>query len=100
MTIVLILAYIIIVIAVILRLIASEGWKLTPSFEDSGHFQINVILIIITRFLASIYILQTVTLTGNYITILESFITIFTATYGTPAALDPILTAALPSSGA
>ncbi|OEC87875.1 MULTISPECIES: hypothetical protein [Methanobacterium] len=86
-----ILAYIVILIAVIARLFRSAGWNLTPAYVN-GKFQINVIPIIIMGFVASIPIMDTVNLIGA-ITLqaqIALLFTIFTGVYGTTASLDYI----------
>ena len=85
-----ILAYAVIIIAVVARLLRSEGWSLTPTFEKDGKFQVNVIGIILTGVLGSLTILDTV----NFSTAvtLQSQVAllwvIFSGVYGTPASLD------------
>lgn len=89
-----ILVYLTVLMAVIARLFASAGWKITPAVDENGKFQLNVIFIIITGFMAAIPVVQSLNLLGDPIYIL---ITAFTAVYGTPAFLDKVGTVVTPT---
>jgi len=93
-----ILAYLIVAIAVVARLLASNGWDWKPVIYPDGHFQLNFVFIIVTGFLAAIPILESVdlTVTTLYAQIFVLF-TIFTAVYGTPAVIDKVGTYVAPT---
>jgi hypothetical protein len=93
-TIVIYILWIVVILGIVARLLASDGWKLGPAFMDNGKFQLNVIPIIIFGALAAAPILQTVDLNANLIYLI---FTVFVAVYGTPSALDHIGNFILPT---
>jgi len=90
-----ILVAITVIAAVYLRLVKTEGWDLLPKFYEGGKFQTNTLLIIITAIIAALQTVNFVDYT-NISDINQLIImlwVLFTATYGTPAAIDGIGTA-------
>ena len=88
-------AYLLILLAVIARLFASAGWKLTPAIDEkTGKFQVNVIFIILIGFVTAIPVLNTVNLNGDPVYVA---ITIFLSVYGAPAVIDKVGTAITPT---
>jgi hypothetical protein len=88
-------AYLIVLLAVIARLFASAGWKLTPAIDEkTGKFQLNVIFIVLVSFVSAVPVLQSINLVGDPVYVA---ITIFMAVYGAPAVVDKVGTAITPT---
>lgn len=91
--------YFVVFLAVLARLLASNGWEWKPAFYPDGKFQLNSILIIITGFLAAIPILDTVDVTGlDPVMTFAALFTIFMSVYGTPAVIDKVVSAVTPAT--
>jgi hypothetical protein len=82
----------VVLLAVFVRLLKSEGWDLKPMFYENGNFQINTVFILITGFLGAIPILETVNVIGATTISLQliAMWTVFAGVYGTPAGIDGI----------
>lgn len=88
-------AYLIVLLAVIARLFASAGWKLTPAIDEkTGKFQLNVIFIVLVGFVSAVPVVQSINLAGDPVYVA---ITIFMAVYGAPAVIDKVGTAITPT---
>lgn len=88
-------AYLIVLLAVIARLFASAGWKLTPAIDEkTGKFQLNVIFIVLVSFVSAVPVLQSINLAGDPVYVA---ITIFMAVYGVPSVVDKVGTAITPT---
>jgi hypothetical protein len=87
-----IIGYIVIFAAVVLRLLKSKGWDWKPMFYVNGEFQMNTVFIIITGFIASLVYMNTAQLIAAQT--FEAQVAVlwglFAVVYGTTAGIDAI----------
>jgi len=87
--------YIVALVAIVFRIYAQAGYKLTPFYDkETGKFQLNIIGIIIAGFITAIPVINATPLTGDLVyTVLVVFMTV----YGVPAVVDKFGTIITPT---